>query len=578
MIYREYRPQKFSEIIGNNSIVNSITSSFKNDDFAHAYFFHGGRGTGKTTTARLIAKILNCQNLQYNEDINNHIQVEPCNQCDNCKQIKKNTFVDLIELDAASNRGIENIKELIETVKFSPTSGKKKVYIIDEVHMLTKEASNALLKTLEEPPENVHFILCTTNPEKVIDTIKSRCIQYNFLKPDTELIKTKLQKIIKDKKIDIDDSQLHQIAIDANGAFRDAETLLEQFIYNIGSDEQHQSLTKSYYNFLVLFVKKDYRNLINLLHFVVSTNTNFTNWTVSLLSYIRNIQLYKIGALDSLYLDKDDILLSKSVKNRDLVKLVSAISRSDEFNENLPIPSLSLEIALLKLFVDDLEDNFDPDAIDQVQVDIDFENSTTKNTDINNNSDNNQKNLEGLKNTKKNVGKINKKETKSVKKKNLNKVKSKNEDDLSQIKNTVLTPELDSDIVIPKTDIEVPTKIVNINFSYEKFLNRIQQLHPTIYLILRSCSFHSIENNVVVLVTKYDFHKDRISTLKNLTKLEKVAKNLTKADIKIECRVVDSTTGQGLTDKNVIEVKKNINEIFSDVFGQEIKQKSHQSN
>ena len=149
MIYREYRPQKFADVVGNHDIIKSITSSLKNDDFAHAYFFHGGRGTGKTTTARLIAKILNCQNLQIYEDPQNHIHVEPCNVCDNCKQVTKNAFVDLIELDAASNRGIDNIKELIETVKFAPIGGKRKVYIIDEVHMLDIECFTYLNRALE---------------------------------------------------------------------------------------------------------------------------------------------------------------------------------------------------------------------------------------------------------------------------------------------------------------------------------------------------------------------------------------------------------------------------------------------
>ena len=171
-LYRKYRPSSFSEVSGENEIVKSLKLSLKNKSMAHAYLFSGPRGVGKTTIARLIAKGVNCLNLKENG--------EPCNECKNCKAINEGRFSDLIEIDAASNRSIDEIRSLKEKINYQPVEGLKKVYIIDEAHMLTKEAFNALLKTLEEPPAHVIFILATTELEKILPTIISRCQRYDF--------------------------------------------------------------------------------------------------------------------------------------------------------------------------------------------------------------------------------------------------------------------------------------------------------------------------------------------------------------------------------------------------------------
>ena len=186
-LYRKYRPQEFDAVAGESEIMKTLRNSLKENRMAHAYIFTGPRGVGKTTTARLIAKGLNC--------LENGITDSPCNECANCKAIENGSFYDLIEIDAASNRGIDEIRELKEKVNYKPAQGRKKVYIIDEVHMLTKEAFNALLKTLEEPPEFVIFILATTEPDKILDTILSRCQRYDFLPLTKEEVKEKLSYI-----------------------------------------------------------------------------------------------------------------------------------------------------------------------------------------------------------------------------------------------------------------------------------------------------------------------------------------------------------------------------------------------
>jgi len=220
-IPRKYRPQKFSEVTGQEFITKTLKNAIKNDRFSHAYIFAGPRGVGKTTTARIVAKALNCENLNDGE---------PCNQCSNCIEITKGSHPDVIEIDAATNRGIDQIRELRESVHYAPSKGKKKVYIVDEFHMLTKEAFNALLKTLEEPPTHVVFILATTELDRIPQTILSRCQKFVFRRiPKPLLVKT-LKDICEKEGVECEEEALELIAIASEGCLRDAESLLEQAI------------------------------------------------------------------------------------------------------------------------------------------------------------------------------------------------------------------------------------------------------------------------------------------------------------------------------------------------------------
>lgn len=223
-LYRKYRPKGFEEIAGEQEIVQTLKNSLKSNRLAHAYLFTGPRGVGKTSIARLMAKGVNC--------LTNGITDTPCNVCENCKEISMGNFLDLIEIDAASNRGIDEIRQLKEKINYSPTKGRKKVYIIDEVHMLTKEAFNALLKTLEEPPEHVLFILATTEPDKILPTIISRCQRYDFKSVNYRDMREKLLYIVNSEGYKIDEPSLVAIYEASGGSMRDSISILERLMIN----------------------------------------------------------------------------------------------------------------------------------------------------------------------------------------------------------------------------------------------------------------------------------------------------------------------------------------------------------
>ncbi|MDO4589681.1 MAG: DNA polymerase III subunit gamma/tau, partial [Fusobacterium sp.] len=265
-LYRKYRPKNFEEIAGQKEIVKTLKASLRNGKTSHAYLFTGPRGVGKTTIARLIAKGVNC--------LKNGITDEPCNECANCLSINEGNFMDMIEIDAASNRGIDEIRQLKEKINYQPVNGRKKIYIIDEVHMLTKEAFNALLKTLEEPPEHVIFILATTEADKILPTIISRCQRYDFKALSPNEMKEKLGDIAKAEGIEVPDDVLDLIYENSGGSMRDATSILERVMITcldekitLEKAEQVLGVTpvKKMQEFLEKLLEKNYTNLIKIL-------------------------------------------------------------------------------------------------------------------------------------------------------------------------------------------------------------------------------------------------------------------------------------------------------------------------
>ena len=244
-LYRKYRPQQLEELVGQEHVKRALTNAIENNKISHAYLFTGPRGTGKTSTARIFAKSLNCVEGPT---------IHPCGKCENCIDITNSTPMDVIEIDAASNRKVEDAQNILERVMYAPVNSRYKIYIIDEVHMLSDTAFNALLKTLEEPPKNVIFILATTEVHKVLDTIKSRCQRYDFRRITTDDIVKHLRMISDKEEINITDDALVMIAKNSAGGMRDSIALLEQLSV-LGGEITPKKLMSYWAEFLLKYWK-----------------------------------------------------------------------------------------------------------------------------------------------------------------------------------------------------------------------------------------------------------------------------------------------------------------------------------
>lgn len=285
---RKWRPQKFEDVVGQEHITATLKNAIKSNRIAHAFIFTGPRGVGKTTTARILAKALNCEN---------SIDFEPCNKCAMCKSINDSQTLDIIEIDGASNRGIDEIRTLRESVKYAPTRGKYKVYIIDEVHMLTKESFNAFLKTLEEPPSHTIFIFATTDIHKVPLTIISRCQRFDFRRIQLDTIKKTLSNIAKQEKISVDDKTLTLISKKADGALRDAQSLFDQVISFCGEKIDADTVSKMlnlidedlFFNISDAVLDKNYNIVFETTDKIYQNGWDFIDFTDGLIEHFRNI-------------------------------------------------------------------------------------------------------------------------------------------------------------------------------------------------------------------------------------------------------------------------------------------------
>ncbi|MCG2685873.1 DNA polymerase III subunit gamma/tau, partial [Candidatus Parcubacteria bacterium] len=359
MFYTKYRPQKFSDLIGLESVTGVILEELKKGQIGHAYFFSGPRGTGKTTAARLIAKAVNCLKSKgepRSARPDARSAGEPCNQCQNCTAINAGRFLDLVEMDAASNRGIDDIRSLREKIRLMPTAAKFKVYIIDEVHMLTTEAFNALLKTLEEPPPHAIFVLCTTEPNKVPETIRSRCQCFRFKRASQKDVLKKLKMICRTEKAKVAEDDLKLIARAANGGFRDAETILEQVVTGGLSPQEILGITPqvSISEMVGYLIGGDSRAAISLVNEVFETGANLMLFTRELLEYLRQLLLIQVGVGDKLVETTEEQyrIMEKQASDlsrQRLLVLLDGFFQAESRLKDAPIPQLPLELAITRL-------------------------------------------------------------------------------------------------------------------------------------------------------------------------------------------------------------------------------------
>lgn len=330
-LYLKYRPRNLEEL-DLKDVSLTFSKIVKSDNIPHAFLFAGPKGTGKTSAARILAKIINCVSKNA-----------PCDKCDQCISIANGNNLDVIEMDAASNRGIDDVRSLRESIKLSPTLAKKKIYIIDEAHMLTTEASNALLKTLEEPPSHIIFILATTNPEKLIDTVKSRATLIKFRKATNEEIITSLRRVVAGEKLKISEATLEKIAKRANGAFRDAVKMLEQISFE-GED----------------FVDKSNSDEVEFIKYLYNKEKD------KALAFVDN-NVEKGANIENLLKNTLSVIQSDIVNgNTNIIDLAELLIQSSILMKDSPIEELPLQIAIVKWCPTER----DPDLQDSVNEEI----------------------------------------------------------------------------------------------------------------------------------------------------------------------------------------------------------------
>ena len=353
-LYRKYRPNNFNDIVGQSEITEIIKNQIITGKFGHAYLFSGIRGTGKTSTAKILAKTVNCLNPQDGN---------PCNKCEICKEINNESFMDVIEIDAASNNGVDNIRELREHSKYLPSKGKYKVYIIDEVQMLSTGAFNALLKTLEEPSEHVMFILATTEPEKIPVTILSRCQRYDFKRVRLVDMIDRMKFILNDIDITCDEEVLEQIAIKSDGAMRDALSLLEKVISKSDGHISLESATKTLgiveFNDLMKIMSSIVNDHIdealivlnNMLSCGISVNSIFNQ----LLEFLRNVTLANVfgepNEIIELSVERQEVIINefKGIKLTDLQQTIDILNQGIGKLKYAANPRLNLELSLISI-------------------------------------------------------------------------------------------------------------------------------------------------------------------------------------------------------------------------------------
>ncbi len=513
-LYRKYRPMKFSEIVGQKHIVKTLSNSIESKRIGQAYLFTGPRGTGKTTLARIFAKTVNCLSPHKSSNKKNNF-FEPCLKCENCKNFQNNTFSDVVEIDAASHTGVDNIRELKETAKLPPLQGKFKIYIIDEVHMLSQGAFNALLKILEEPPSHIIFILATTELHKVPETIVSRCQKFDFGKFGIDEIINKLSKIASLEEVEIENKTLRIIATIADGGMRDAESLLEQIISSEGkniyfnkvkelfglTDIQFiQKITDALFSKkskdAILLVNKLYKNGLNLDFFV-------KNW----LDYLRKIMIANVNSET-----KEKLFPELTEEDEEFIKKMSAkvsisyiISCINQLMEAIPkiknsfLPQLPLEIAIIKLS---------------------HKQSSPINISKNDKNDKKRVFEKSLSKEKKRKEKFKKKE-----KTNISKKSSK-----IQWKSKIVTKKKGD----KKNNVIKPIKIDIVEQNWKKIIKTIGEKNFSLSMMLTN-SKPTLDKNkeIINIVVLKNFHKELINKPENRLTIKDISNKITELEFDV---------------------------------------------
>jgi DNA polymerase-3 subunit gamma/tau len=354
VLARKWRPQVFEEVVGQRPITQTLQNAISQKRVAHAFLFTGARGVGKTSTARILAKALNCESGP---------RIDPCNHCITCQEITHGTSMDVIEIDGASNRGIDEIRELRENVRYTPAKSRYKIYIIDEVHMLTREAFNALLKTLEEPPPHIIFVFATTEPHKIPATILSRCQRYDFKRIPLKEIVDSLKRIVEEEKVHISQKGLFAIAHESEGSMRDAQSLLDRVISYGGKDIRDEDITevlglidkKILYDTIEAIAHRNTERCMEIVEHIYHYGYDLQHFCRELLQYFRNLMLMKVSQKPEGFMEmpKEEFeILRKQAEGfqfDQLNHLFSVLLKGEEEVAQSTFPRIMLEMTLIRM-------------------------------------------------------------------------------------------------------------------------------------------------------------------------------------------------------------------------------------
>lgn len=363
VLARKYRPQSWESLVGQSHVSATLKNAIEHERLAHAYLFTGPRGVGKTSAARILAKALNCENGPA---------PEPCNACTNCTEIAEGRSVDVFEIDGASNRGIDEVRNLRENIKYTPVHGKYRIYIIDEVHMLTSEAFNALLKTLEEPPSHVLFIFATTEPHRVPSTIMSRCQRFDFRRIGVKEISSHLKKICEQESIRIDDDALMMIAKKADGGLRDSQSILDQMISFTGEHITAEDVVKAlgiieqdvFFEVTDVVLEKDVQKGLDLVDRIVSAGYDMAEFMEGIISHFRNL-LVAVSCNSPELLEVTETVreryktLVPKFKEEDILRYIRIVTDASTTLRYSHHPRIPLELSIVKMIKMDHSVTFD---------------------------------------------------------------------------------------------------------------------------------------------------------------------------------------------------------------------------
>ncbi len=558
-LYRKWRPQVFEEVVGQEHITMTLKNQIKNNNIAHAYLFCGTRGTGKTSTAKIFARAINCLN---------PIDFNPCNECEVCKGILDESLMDVVEIDAASNNGVDNIRELRENVKYPPSKTRYKVYIIDEVHMLSQGAFNALLKTLEEPPEYVKFILATTEPHKILGTILSRCQRFDFKRIDFNSILNRLKYICENMGVEAEEDALKLIVRNSDGAVRDALSILDQCLSFSEGKLTHEKAVETLglvtdeflFKLTDAIYEEDSKGAMGLVDDLVNSGKDIGQFVKDLINHFRNLMMTKMteSLEEVIDMSRENIeRLKKQGQNFNVNTLIRSINILSEAEAEVrwsSQPRILLELSVIKLIQPAYDNSYEGllDRIDKLEKKLEnFKMDNVRPLAIT--SYDNQR-------------EESKKETNIE----TNVIKRKPKDISKDIKPEKLIAREEN---IPTVDNKPANyNIEEIKKKWNNILNDIKKKKVQAYALLIEGKVATIEENRLIISFRegYWFHKDAASKPANSEIIEKAIYDFTGQKLKIKCVMEDELKDISepeeiiVEEDNTEEEVKQVKEFFSD--------------